>query len=113
MEKTSWGTDEQITATMCYLLGWVSGLLFIFLEPRNKTVRFHAWQSLLVFLPLQLLIGVFMIIPFVGWFFLFPQMALGYIALWLFLLVNTYQGKKVALPFFGQIAEKYSTARGA
>lgn len=111
MGKTSLGIDENLESTLCYLLGWMSGLFFFFVEHENKIVRFHALQSLFVFLFLNLLMGVAMLIPFVGWFFLLPQLFLGYIVLWIFLVVNAYQGRKIYLPFFGGLAEKYSSNR--
>ena len=49
MEKSSTGLDENVAGLLCYVLGWVSGLVFFLLEQENKFVRFHAIQSILVF----------------------------------------------------------------
>lgn len=46
---TSLGLDERIERVLCYALLWVSGLIMLFLEQRNETVRRHAKQSVLVF----------------------------------------------------------------
>ena len=49
MAKTSTGLEENIAGLLCYVLGWVSGVIFLILEPENKSVRFHAIQSIIVF----------------------------------------------------------------
>ena len=59
MAKTSIGMEENIAGLLCYLLIWVTGIIFFFLEKENKTVKFHALQSILTFLPLNILIWIF------------------------------------------------------
>ena len=49
MDKTSTGLAENVAGLLCYVLGWISGLIFILIEPENKFVRFHAIQSIFVF----------------------------------------------------------------
>lgn len=109
MHKTSLGSDENTTSTLCYTFGWISGLIFMILEKENKAVRFHAWQAFLLFFPLQVIMVLFVLIPFLGWFFLLPPLSLGYILLWIGMIVSAYQGKKIVLPFLGPLAEKYSS----
>src|SRR5437867_4021886 len=45
---TSAGLQENMANTLCYLLGLITGVLFLVLEPynRNRNVRFHAFQSI-------------------------------------------------------------------
>ena len=49
------GIDERWERVLCYVFGWVSGLIFLVIETRNSTVRRHAWQSIVVFGTLNLL----------------------------------------------------------
>ena len=49
MDKTSTGLDENIAGLLCYVLGWISGIIFFLLESENKFVRFHAVQSIVTF----------------------------------------------------------------
>ena len=49
MAKTSVGLEENVAGLLCYVLGWVSGLVFILIEKENKFVRYHAMQSIFVF----------------------------------------------------------------
>jgi uncharacterized membrane protein len=43
------GIEERFERPLCYVLGWVSGLIFLLIERRNATVRRHAYQSVVVF----------------------------------------------------------------
>src|SRR5271166_3612806 len=42
------GMEENVASTLCYFLGWLTGVLFLVLDPynKNRTVRFHAFQSI-------------------------------------------------------------------
>src|SRR6202041_3725850 len=42
------GLSENVAGLLCYLLGWVTGLIF-FLIDKRPFVRFHAAQSIVVF----------------------------------------------------------------
>jgi len=39
---------RNMASALCYLFGWLTGVLFLVLEPynKNRTVRFHAFQSI-------------------------------------------------------------------
>ena len=107
MSKTSLGLNENITALLSYLLGWISGLIILLLEKDNQFVRFHAMQSILVFGGLtliSLLIGG-MLLFFI---FLIPLLNLIGIVLWILLMVKAYQGEHFKLPIVGDQAEKLS-----
>ena len=95
--KTSMGLDENIGGALAYVLGFLTGVLFLLLEKKSEFVRFHAMQSTIVFLAVL----VISLIPFFGWLIA----ALSWI-LWLFLIFKAYQGEKFKLPVIGDIAEK-------
>jgi len=101
MEKSSTGLDENVAGLLCYVLGWVSGLVFFLLETENKFVRFHAIQSILVFGVLNIALIVLGWIPVIGW-------ALGvlWVVLLIILVIRAYQGVKFKLPWAGDFAEK-------
>jgi uncharacterized membrane protein len=52
---TSLGLSERVERVLCYSLLWVSGLIMLFIEQRNQTVRRHAKQSIVIFGGLTLL----------------------------------------------------------
>jgi uncharacterized membrane protein len=105
MAKTSTGMDENVAGLLCYVLGWVSGLVFFLIEKKNKFVRFHALQSIIVFGVLTLASIVLGWIPFIGWVIAWIIWVLA-IVLWILLMVKAYQGEKYKLPWAGNLAEK-------
>lgn len=116
MVKTALGLEENIEAALCYLVIWITGFIFYFLDDKNKTIRFHAMQSILTFLPLSILgwifggfFGVFSYGP--GMYFLWWISWLFWalvVILWIILMIKAFQGDKLKLPFVGDLAEKYS-----
>lgn len=105
MEKTSSGLDENVAGAVAYALGWITGAFFLLTEPSNRFVRFHAWQSVIVFGGLSIAWFIGMSIPFVGWavaFVLIPPLSA---VLWLLLMFKAYQGERYKVPFAGEMAE--------
>ncbi|OGW85038.1 MAG: hypothetical protein A3C35_03940 [Omnitrophica bacterium RIFCSPHIGHO2_02_FULL_46_11] len=97
----------NIAGLLAYLLGFVSGLVFLLIEKNNKFVRFHAMQSIIVFCALFLLRYILLPVPFLGLVANGVLSVVG-IALWVVLMVKAYQGEKFKLPWIGDIAEKSS-----
>jgi len=106
MEKTSMGLDENVAGLLCYVLGWVSGLVFILLEQENKFVRFHAFQSIIVFGVLTVASFILSWIPIIGGF-LSGLIFLLCLVLWIVLMVKAYQGTRYKLPWSGDLAERW------
>ncbi len=102
--------EPNIAGLLCYLGGWVTGLIFYLIEKENKFVRFHAMQSIVVFgafTVLCIVFGIMWVVPVLGALL----SALAWIAgliLWIMLMVKAYQGEKWKLPVAGDIAEKNS-----
>jgi uncharacterized membrane protein len=104
-ERSSTGLDANIAAPLTYLVGFVTGILFLVLEKDSSYVRFHAMQSTIVsvgFVALQMVLGF---IPIIGWM-LMPLVALAGLLLWLFLMFKAFQGERFKLPVVGDIAEQ-------
>ncbi len=117
--KTSTGIQANVAGLLCYVLGWLTGLIFFLIEKENKFVRFHALQSMIVFGALFILsiaLGMFVgIFAAMGVHFLIPLLslvngllALAGVVLWILLMIKAYQGEKFKLPIAGDIAEKNS-----
>jgi uncharacterized membrane protein len=113
LAKTSVGLEENVAGLLCYVLGWVSGLVFILIEKENKFVRYHAMQSIFVFgafTVIQIVLSFFMWIPYIGIIFSILSGLIGLLAfiLWIVLMVKAFQGQKYKLPWAGNMAEKYA-----
>ncbi len=108
---------------LCYLGGWVTGIVFLVIERKNRVVRFHAMQSLVTFGILHIVIAIanavrsWVTVTVPGWDWLFyPQwiaanvvfgvfVAIS-IVLWIALMYQTYHGRLLRLSFFGDLAHK-------
>ena len=106
MEKTSTGLAENVAGLLCYVLGWISGLVFILIEQENKFVRFHAMQSIIVFGAITVVGIILGWIPVIGTILGGLLWLLG-LVLWIVLMVKAYQGTRYKLPWSGDLAEKW------
>lgn len=115
------GLQQNVAAALCYLLGVVTGIIFLVLEPYNKDrlIRFHAFQAIFFWVSVVVLsIGlsiVFLIlgfIPVVGaiigliGILVWMVMCLGIFGLWIYLMYKAYNNQRVVLPIIGPLAEK-------
>lgn len=103
--KTSLGIEQNLEGLLCYVLGWITGIIFLLLEKENKFVRFHAIQSIVVFGAYTVIAIILGFIPIIGWILGYLIGALAFI-LWVVLMVKAYQGQKYKLPWAGNFAEK-------
>ena len=46
--RTIGDIEGHVAALLCYLLGWICGLVVFLAEPKNPFVRFHAMQTMLL-----------------------------------------------------------------
>jgi uncharacterized membrane protein len=102
-----------VAATLAYVLGWVSGLLFYFIDSSDDFVRFHAAQSIILFggaTVLSVILWLLLRVPYVSILFmvLLSLVGLFAFALWLILMVKAYQRERFSLPWIGALAERYS-----
>lgn len=102
------GLTQNVASALCYALGFVTGIIFLVLPPynRDRTVRFHAFQS--IFLNIAFLI-LTIALPMVGHvvgFGLLSLVDLAGFVLWIYIMFSVYNGKRVKLPVIGDLAEK-------
>ena len=64
--ETSTGLIPNVAALLCYVGFWVSGIILFVLEQKNREVRFHALQSIIVFGTLTVAGTILSLIPVVG-----------------------------------------------
>jgi uncharacterized membrane protein len=113
------GLDQNVAGALCYILGLITGIVFLVIEPNNKYIKFHAMQSILwsvMFILISIVIGV------IGTIIGFVTLGLGFVLLglvmmlinlvllitWLWLMWQAYQGNKWKFPVVGNIAENMS-----
>lgn len=129
MEKSTAGSGSatslkpNVAGLLCYVGFWVTGIIFLFLERKNRLVRFHAMQSLVTFGILNIIWGVADLVrgwawtwTYVGAFGLsYAQWVAGsiifgiFFAMWWILwgvsMYKTYHGQLYRVPVFGDLAE--------
>ena len=107
--------EENVAGLLCYVGGWVTGLIF-FLIDKRPFVRFHAAQSMVVFGGLHIIyvilaevfFGSFLVGSF-GLFslgsLLFSAIRLVALVLWIILMVKAYQHQKFKVPIAAGISD--------
>lgn len=103
-ERSSTGLDENVAGFLCYLLGFITGIVFLIVEKRSHFVRFHAKQSTIAFLGLFIIKLILSPIPLLN-LLIFPLWVLALI-LWLILMVKALRGERYRLPIVGKWAEE-------
>jgi len=101
-KKSSTGMSKNLSAALSYVLGPVTGVIFLVIE-KDSFVRFHAAQSIVVLGGL-FAIQVLMFITIILAVFV-PLVSLVGFALWLWLIFQAYQGNKWQVPAVGGIVE--------
>ena len=113
------GMAENVAGLLCYVLGWVTGIIF-FLIDKRPFVRFHAAQSIVVFGGLHVINIVLAIIFGAGFMMMggFGAFGLGWalysliglvaLILWVLLMVKAYQGEKFEVPIAAGIAKSFA-----
>lgn len=110
------GLAENVAGTLCYVLGWVTGLIFFIIDKR-PFVRFHAAQSIVVFGGLHIvlfILGMVFGVGFMmgGWgfaslgFILFHIIQLAALILWILCMVKAYKGERFRVPVAADLADK-------
>lgn len=102
----------NVAGTLSYVLSFASGVVFLLLEPHERFVRFHAFQSILlgaVVLILQIGIWILGLVPPLGWFIgdlLRALVGIAWIVLTIFLMAKAYGGEEYQLPYLGPRARR-------
>lgn len=103
--------SPRTAAVLCYvpLLGWIAAIVVLAAERfrDNRTVRFHAFQGLYLFVAWlivdQVLVPMFGLIDYFPLGGLLRAVVLG---LWIFMLIKASQDEPYSLPILGELAER-------
>ncbi len=108
------GIDENVAGLLCYVFGWVSGLIFLLIDKR-PFVKFHGAQSIAfnicivpIWFALWIVWLILLHVPIIGLLgvAIFPIFGLAVFAVWIFLMYKAYSHEKFKLPIIGDIVEK-------
>jgi uncharacterized membrane protein len=125
---TGTGLAPNIAGLLCYVAGWITGMIFYLIDKNNSFVRFHAMQSIIfsgALTIVQVIISV--VLPHYYYYdyydyggFTLLQFAwlisVINVLIWIFfgvlsivLMMKAYQGQKYRLPIAGRLAEQWTT----
>ncbi|HLZ13994.1 MAG TPA: DUF4870 domain-containing protein [Candidatus Acidoferrum sp.] len=113
------GMEENVAGLLCYLFGWISGLIFLLIDKRSF-VRFHGAQAIALNIAFVVVwIGFWIVTVVLGiitammhfpigflMVFLLPVIAIGFVAIAILCMVKAYQHEKFKVPIIGNIVEK-------
>lgn len=112
------GLSPNVAGALSYLVGPLTGILFLVLDRDRPFVRFHAAQSIVASVAwVAVWIAVFVLevilgaVPLIGWILgalVSLAIALGGFVLWLVLMFRAYQGEEWELPVVGEFARRLS-----
>ncbi len=111
---TESASGGNLAGLFSYLLGWLSGLLFILVEREDSFVRFHALQSIAAFGALTVIVPLLLFlhsrVPFLRDFFgiLGIMVVIVGLVLWVVLMVKAYRGERYKLPVAGDLADRFA-----
>ncbi len=116
-EHSSIGLEPNMAAFLSYLLGLIGGILFFSLEKENKFIRFHALQSIFLFVCYFIFAIAVWVFNFMSFFLtnglvfcitfpLFFAVIIGFIITWIIIMIKAYQGEYYKLPIIGNMAEQ-------
>ena len=103
------GMSETAVCGLAYVT-FIPAIIFLATAPYNQNpkVRFHAWQSIFLaigWVCLAVVATVLVAIPIIG--ALIDMVAwLGFVALWLIVMINAFMGKMIKIPVIAPIAAK-------
>lgn len=114
------GLASNLAGALTYVLGPLTGVIFLLIEKQDRFVRFHAAQSVVIGLAMIVLsIGlsivgaVLAVIPILGWIIglgLSLAFAVGTFVLWVMLMIRAFNGREWEVPVAGGYARRFLTA---
>src|SRR5687767_10522674 len=125
--KTALGLDENVGGAVSYIniclpIGLIYSIIVLVTEKTNSTVRFHAFQSLLLLgamIVISVVVGIFAgivggvtgsgalagLLGMLSWL-----VGIVYMILSIFLAVKAYQNSGFKLPVIGDMAQKWANS---
>lgn len=116
------GLSPNVAGALSYLLGALTGVVFLVLDVERAYVRFHAAQSIVfsvawvgAWLVMLVLGAVLSVIPFVGALagalLSFALTVTGF-GLWVVLMIRAYRGEEWEVPWIGPYARRLAREAG-
>jgi uncharacterized membrane protein len=101
------GSNKKTYTILAYLLGWLTGLIFLFVGKDDPDVKWNAANSVVFFGGLSIIIFIIGLIPVVQ-ILVLPLWIVGFI-FWVIIMIQALQGtgQRIPVPGVGQYINKY------
>lgn len=110
------GLSDNAAGGLAYVT-IIPAIIFLIVAPynRNRFVRFHSWQSIMLAIAWFVVeVGLMVLgrIPGIGLvdLFLGPLIGLAFFVVWLIVMIQAFTGKMFKLPVLGDLAEKQASS---
>jgi uncharacterized membrane protein len=103
------GSNKKTYTILAYALGWLGGLIFLFVGKDDPDVKWNAAQSIVIFGGLSIVLIVLGFIPVVN-LLVIPVWIIGFIY-WVIFLVQSLQGngERIPAPVIGSAISPFVT----
>lgn len=106
------GLSENAASGIAYIT-FIPAIVFLVTAPynQNRTIRFHSWQSIFLFIAwvaVDVVLGVVGAMPFLWYmtWMLWRLVGLAFFVVWIIALIKAFNGQRLKLPFISDLAEK-------
>jgi len=118
---TGAGMADNVAGLLAYIT-IIPAIIFLVMEPYNRSrfIRFHAWQNIFLhvaafvcWIALFVVSAVLAVIPLLGHLvagLLWIALSVGFVIVWVVLLIKANAGQMYKLPVIGDLADKQAGA---
>jgi uncharacterized membrane protein len=105
-ETVQTGLSDNAASGLAYVT-FIPAIIFLVVAPYNQkaSIRFHAWQSIFLWVACVVVDVALTLIPFVGWIVL-PLFGLLVLIVWILCVARAFNGQRFKIPVIGDLAEK-------
>jgi uncharacterized membrane protein len=98
-------SNPRLIAAVAYFGGLITGAVILVVEKHDRFVRFHAMQSVVVFVGVLVMHLVLAGLPLLGVVLYLPFL-IAVIVIWVMLMMKAWRGETYKLPYLGDLAEQ-------
>jgi uncharacterized membrane protein len=102
------GSNKKTYTILAYLLGWLTGLIFLFVGKDDQDVKWNAANSVVIFGGLSIILFIIGLIPVVQ-IIVIPLWIVGFIY-WVIFMIKALQGngERISAPGLSGFTNKYA-----
>ncbi len=105
--KQTSSIPQGIAGLLAYFIPFFGGLFFLIIEKENKLIRFHAVQSILLWIVFVILAAILWWVPVIN-----ILLYLFILLVWIFMMYQALMERMFELPVIGDIAKRQTLGKG-